>query len=537
MPKRVSPWLVLGVLLVSPAAGRAADAAAPPTFTLQVRSLDGLLDDAKYLATLAGKEDEAKQIDGFLRAKIGQKGLDGIDPKRPLGMYSLLARGANVGLIPIANEEAFLGLLENLNLKATKDDDGIYAVTPEFFPVTVYFRFANKYAYVTALTKTALTKDNLLDPESVLPANAANVVTAVWQLDQIPDALKQIGLQQVQMRFTEEEEKQQPGETEAQHNLRVQALRAISNQLTLAVKDGRRLEVRLNLDRTAQVLVAEANLTGASGSPLAKEFAHLGQSQSLFGGLTGPDAAMSALLHVALPDQVRTALGPAIDEGIRSGLAKEKDAAKREQARRFLDALRPTLKAGVFDAGFRLGGPVADQHYTFLGGARLKDGQKLEQALRDLVNILPPREKSLVKLDAEKVGDANVHRLDAQKTFDANARQTLGDNPIYLAVVPDALWLAAGPDGLGAIKAALAAAPKVAPQLQVEMALARLAPAIARGNKQNASQVTQAAAKAFGQGGKDKVVFSLEGGKALRVRFVLDAPVIRFLTALPQAGK
>src|SRR5437773_1305819 len=176
MIARISPYLACVCLVVGASATRAADARdQAPAFTLQIRSLDRVLEDAKYLATLAGKEEEAKQLDGLVKARIGPKGLEGIDTKRPLGMYSVLRRNVNVALLPIASEEAFLALLENLNIKASKEEGGIYAVTPENLPVPIYLRFANGYAYVTSPSKTALDKDNLLDPATILPRDDGNL--------------------------------------------------------------------------------------------------------------------------------------------------------------------------------------------------------------------------------------------------------------------------------------------------------------------------------------------------------------------------
>src|SRR5262245_30669397 len=112
------PRLSLCLAMVCLASGvpvvRAADARElAPAFTLQVRSLDEILDSVKYLATLAGKEEEAKQLDGLVKARVGPKGLEGVDTKRPLGMYSILRGSVNIALIPIASEEAFLSLLES----------------------------------------------------------------------------------------------------------------------------------------------------------------------------------------------------------------------------------------------------------------------------------------------------------------------------------------------------------------------------------------------------------------------------------------
>ena len=64
----------------------------------------------------------------------GDKGLEGIDTKSPFGIYgSVGADGFDssaVGMIPVANEKAFLDLLERLNLKPEKDEGGVYTVVP-----------------------------------------------------------------------------------------------------------------------------------------------------------------------------------------------------------------------------------------------------------------------------------------------------------------------------------------------------------------------------------------------------------------------
>src|SRR6266436_5861951 len=112
MIARISPYLACVCLIVGASATRAADARdQAPAFTLQIRSLDRVLEDVKYLAGLAGKEEEAKQLDGLVKARMGPKGLEGVDTKRPLGMYSILRRNVNIALIPIADDKAFLGLL------------------------------------------------------------------------------------------------------------------------------------------------------------------------------------------------------------------------------------------------------------------------------------------------------------------------------------------------------------------------------------------------------------------------------------------
>src|SRR3712207_7625953 len=49
--------------------------------SVRVKSLEAVLQNVKLLVGLAGREEATKQIEGLLRAKLGSKGLEGIDPR------------------------------------------------------------------------------------------------------------------------------------------------------------------------------------------------------------------------------------------------------------------------------------------------------------------------------------------------------------------------------------------------------------------------------------------------------------------------
>ena len=51
--------------------------------------------DFLYLAKVAGQEEKAKQFDGMIQSKIGDKGLEGIDPKKPIGAYGWVGKWAS----------------------------------------------------------------------------------------------------------------------------------------------------------------------------------------------------------------------------------------------------------------------------------------------------------------------------------------------------------------------------------------------------------------------------------------------------------
>jgi hypothetical protein len=535
---RVRLCALLTVLCLTAIPARPA-AAEPPALVVGLRSLDGLLADAKYLAGLAGREEEAKQFEGFFKVLTGPKGLEGIDTKKPLGLYGVIATNPGestaVALVPIADEKAVLALLERLNLKAEKGTDGVYTVRPENAPVPVHFRFANQHAYVTALNKSALAPDKLLNPADVLPAGGTATLTASLHFSRIPDEVKQIALQQMKLHLAHLKDEKAPGEAAVRQEFKAQAVQELADRVTTLVKDGSELAFRYQIDPKASELSAQLTLTAKPSSKLAAAIAGFGQSKSLFAGALAPDAAMQGLVHFALPESAQKALAPVVDELIRKALAGEQDAQKREKAAKVLKALEPSLKAGEVDAALSLRGPTQGQLYAFVAGVKLREGDALDKVVRDLVKDLPKDEQAKIRLDAETAGPVKIHRIDVQKELDAETRQALGTNPFFFAIRPDALFLAGGEGGLGVLREALAAKAGAGPQVRFEMALARLAPVLAKENKaapKVAGDVFTGADK-----GNDQIRLAVEGGPALTARVVLKAQVVKFFSLLEKSKK
>src|SRR5438309_493653 len=118
---RLQNWIAAGLLAVAVAvpASRAADAGpGTPTLLVRLKSIDGLIADAKYLAGLAGHEEQATQLEKTLPQFLGPKGLagTGLDTSKPWGLYAILdpqiPNSPAVALIPVADEEAFVNTLK-----------------------------------------------------------------------------------------------------------------------------------------------------------------------------------------------------------------------------------------------------------------------------------------------------------------------------------------------------------------------------------------------------------------------------------------
>ncbi|HLJ94982.1 MAG TPA: hypothetical protein VKU02_17535 [Gemmataceae bacterium] len=538
MRRRLSLALLGLAILIGPI--RAADDTSAPTLVVRVRSIEGLLNDIKYVATLAGRGEEAKQLEGLISSRMGPKGLEGVDIKRPLGLYGTLdanlVESTAAVLVPISDQKAFLGLLEGFGFKAKKEDDSIYSVNVENLPFPVYFKFANQYVYVTAREKTALNQNKLLDPTKVLAGSPNETVSASFRIDQIPDVFKQLITSQLEVKLADLEDQKQPGETEAQRKLRIQATKESAKQVTAFFNEGSQLALRLGADRSANELYLEFTLSAKPNTELAKSIARAASTPSLFAGLHSPSSAAEIFFHGAVPENARQQFIKSIDEAFHSGVDKEKDPNKRAVVEKLYNAILPTLKAGELDAAADLRGPTKNKHYAIIAALKLKDAQGLEKVLRDLREQVPPSEKQKIKLDAETVGSVKVHRLDIQEQFDEQAKKLFGSNPIYVAFRPDALFIAGGDGGITLLKEGLATKSGAVPPFKIDLSVARLAPLI--GDKQKAD-VNAVAQKAFGGTSKDndRIQFTAEGGKNAKLRIALKADVIKFFSLLDKANK
>jgi hypothetical protein len=527
-------WLsgMLMVLAATASVVRAGDGkAAPPTIVVRVRSLEAVIDNVKRIVSLAGRENQATQIEELIKTKIGPNGIEGIDLKRPFGGYAEISPDIGASgafMLPIADEKTFLSFLDNLPLEITKDKTGLYTVkTPG--PVPVLFRFAHKYMYVSALNPQALDPKNLIPPDKVFTGEQKEALTARVRLDQVPDPFKQIATIQFENVLAKVRDREQPGLTEKVRALSKETLKQIAEDFKSVLDDGAEITLSVDIDKDAGELSVNAALAGKSGSKLARKIADLGQSTSLFAGLAGPNTAVQMLVHFVPAEALRKAFAAVIEEGKAKALAIP-DEAKRKDAERLIKALTPTLESADIDAAFTLNRPEKAQHYNVIAAVKLTQGDDLAKTLQELVSShlkdIPENQRDKIKLDADSAGSVKIHRLDVQDSYDKNARAVFGANPLYLAFRNDALFLAAGEDALGALKKAIGAAAAPAPPLQLNVSVARLAKLLTIAGGPNVS---------FPGTDPGNVMLSIEGGSSLRLRLRTQLSVVQFFANVANA--
>jgi hypothetical protein len=535
-------FLVLVGTLPAPAAEATVDSA-NSALVVRIKSINGLLEDMKYVAKLSGKGDAAEQAASHVNEFSSDKGLEGIDPKKPIGLYGNVAEdpmsSRPVLMLPVADQKSVRELLEKVNAKLAKGDNDIYEVTNPYIPEAfhVYLRFANDYAYVTLNSKSLLATDKLADPGKFFGELGSATASISFRIDQIPESLKQLVLAQMEMHIAEDQDKPQPHhETPAQKHLRIEAAKLAGERIATLIKDGGQLKMSFNVDREGQKLVAQLDLAGIENSALKTDLAELGNLVSRFGAWQQSGDALDVLCHLSLPAKLHEAFAAVVDEHIKKDLQKEKDQAKREHAEKLIKAADATIKAGELDFGLRMIGPDKDSHYTLVAGLKLRDGKKIQEAIREILATQPEKERQKVTLDAEKIGDVSVSRLNVEDKLDRHAKALLGENPLYTAFTDDGVFLAAGPEAKKALGEGFEAKAKASALLQVDVQMAKMAPAMASHHGgQEAAAIKKAMADSFKGEGGDGLHLSIKAGDVLALSFSIDAGALRFITEIENA--
>jgi hypothetical protein len=538
MLRRTLPLLALFLV---PAFARADDVAQPtpsaPAVVIRLAPLDTLYDDLKLVGNMLGQKDLAHMLDEAIKAKLGPKGLYGIDGKRPLAFYATIGKDisdiSGVLMVPITTEKNFKKMLEALDWKVTAGKDGIHTVKQDLLPMDVQYRVANNYAYVGLLGQQdeLLKPANLLAPEKVFTGKQPAAVALSVRIDRIPEEARDALLMGIIENLGGMADPKKGGGKKGPKSFEDTIKGEFERILTNVFKDGEELTALIDIDSKAKQLVAEVSLTARANSELAKNIKSLGQRKTLFAGVLDKKAAVNGLVSFELPKGLREAFDQVVQDAKAKVLADTKDEKKKEQARKLLDALAPSLTTGDIDAGFSLRGPHKNKTYTFVAGFRLKEGNKLAAAVFELLKDLPESEQKLIKLNADQEGNVMIHRFDLHQVI-AEAKDFVGDNPLYFAIRDDALFVAIGDDGQNAIKDAVKAGPTDTAPARFEVGLARLAMLFDKGDG-----TSQRAAALLKKGDDARLVLTVEGGTELRLRFTMNLSVLQLFADRGVADK
>ena len=529
---RLKYLAALAVALVAAGTASAQPKAVEPTVEVRLRSVNDLVNKFEYVAGLAGKEEVAGQVREFLKMLSADgKGIEGIDPKKPIGAYATLDKDVTTSpiviLVPIADEKTFLNALGKYGLNSEKGDDGTHKVAVPIPGVeSVHLRFANDYLYISQKASD-LNAKTLLTPKAYFATDDGAAASLIVHLDRIPADLKTFLVGQFELGIAEELKKNgdKPAAEQKIAKLLVDSL--LSGVKGLA-DDGKQLSVKVFVDEKTDDLSAEVTLTAKSGSATAKNFAGLAGKTSLPAGIVATTgAAARANVKVAITDGTKKEFAAAVDALLEEAVKNAPDDQGKEVLKQIVAAISPTLKSGELDAAASLVGPSAKGHYHLLAALAVKDGKGIEKFAKQFDADYGALLGDFVafKFDVDTIGDFKLHQIEV-KAADDRMEQLTGGKTVWLATSDKDLAVSVEPDGK-LIRAGLKAKAVAVPVASGDVAAAKLIQLIDPSLK--ADELKALLKDAFGDSptGKDTATVSIEGGDKLTAKFKLKGKAIR----------
>ena len=533
------------LLLTAPAVSPAADKTVKtdgPTLMVRLQSINSLLDNAEYIAGLAGQEETAKQVLGFVKAlSSGDKGIEGVDTKRPFVLYANIveevSESEGVVMIPIADKDSFLALLkgDKLKLAVTDEKDGLYSVKVDQAPAPIYFRFANDYVYGTFKNRENVDVKKLPKPEEVV-GKSDSVLSIGFRVDRMPEEVKKFALGALETALAQAKDQPLPNETDSLKAVKVKAIDSLAGGIKSILFEGKEITFHLDLQPKKDEIAIEFEISAKEGSHLAKDFADLKSKKSIaFGSLVSSKSAIAMAWNLSVPASVKKVIGPAIDEAVKNALGMAPGEVQ-EAIEPLVKAIMPTLKAGDLDGGFMMAGPDAKNLYTLVIAAKLAEGKEVEKAIKELVKKIPEPVGSAFELESATAGEYKLHKMSLSNVpVDEKAKKLFGESDLWFAFRDDAVLFAFGPNGKEALTEAIGKKAATGPVAKLELAVTRLLPLA---EAQDAKSAQEVAKKVFGKEVTgDTLAFSVEGGDSLHIRVAVKGKVIRYAVLSDQAKK
>lgn len=529
--------LLMAVLVVGAMAVPAPAAAQnKPTIVVRFASVDAITAKGQYLAKLVDEADRFDLVVDFLKGFTGKGGVDGLDPKKPFGLYGKLGPAGIdsevVVLAPIKDVAAFLAFLKKSNVPVEKQKDGLFKVDVPNSPFPGYLRFANGYAYFTLREEKTIDPANLPKPETILPPDRIGLMTAILDLEQIPDGLRALVLQSIADAERTEKGKIQGDGTEQQIQRAAQEF--VFGQIRSIVKEGGPITLHLDANEAAKTLALTLGLAGKPGSGLAKSLADLGQAPSVAAGAIPGTSSIAATVNLTLPEKFRDLVVNEAEKAYKMLQAQEVDGALGKALTAYFEGFLPTLKGGTLDLGVGLV-PSAGGKWNLVSALRLVQGGDLEKGFKALANVLPEegRKQMQLKLDADKVGSVNIHSA-VSDSLDANAKRLFGDGSMFAAIRADALLVSFGEGGLATMKKLVGSGTQpgavASVRVNVPQVVGLLPPEIAR--------VVGPAFKKVYPGnapGRETAALTLQGGEELKLELSVPDTVLQLGSEIRKA--
>lgn len=505
--------------------------AAEPTVEVKIKAIKDLLPLAEYLGDLGGVAEQADQGAKFIEAMAGKKGIiEGIDINKPIGFYASMTPAVvdspMVVLIPIGDEKAFMNLLTGkLNINPEKEDDDVYSVTVPGVPPKVYFRFHKGYACATVLNKATLDAKNLIDPKDFFAKPETAIASVVVHVDRVPAEVRKTLLGQIELKLADEKAKAAKDPLEGK--IRDFTIDGSLSSLAMLLNEGKTASLKLNIDPKTDDIGLEFALSGQTGSDLNSLLAAASRKKAIAPQAATRDAIVSASVNLQVPESFKKKYGELVDQIIAAGLDNAK-GNDRDIAKKVLDAIEPSLKAGILEFGISLM-PSSNGKHEILSALRVASGKGIESLAKELAPFIPA-DQVKIKFDVEKLGSATLHEI--VPPANDETEKIFGSSSLWLTTADDLLVLGFAPNSASAKKLA-AAEPQNTPIFSFETSVTRLIPIVEPQTSPETIKVLIQEVYADGKPAtKDTIKLTVNGGEQLSVGVSIKGRAAKFLALL-----
>lgn len=517
-----------------------------PWVTVSFAGYDKLVADLGLIGQLGGNPGLGKQIEMMslmLPQGEGSKGPLALDTKQPWG--AVLTSGSDYyAFVPVSDLKPIMALAKAQLGKEIKSEKGVYE-----FPAngkTVFAVQKGKWAFLAdsadKLDKVATDPAPLLGD---LPQRYDLAVRA--SIKNLPESLRSQLLANLRA-GAEVGMEQFSGETEEDAAIRANMVKQSMEQLTTLVNEMDDVLLGWNVDAKTKTTYLDLELTAQTGSKLAGQFAEVKPGKTNFAGLLLPNATVTFNLidtnsdaEVAQMKSYLVGLRKSAIAGLENqGLSDEELKLATGLLADILNVVEKTIEMKKVDAAASL--VLEPEAMTFLGGAMIADGAKLDQAFQKLIAEVKKNEETadLVKVADATVDGVHLHTV-SLPTPDQQLAPLVGDTlEIVVGIANDKLLLAVGRDAEKTMKKAVgqlkATAGQEVPSLKLSVAATSLVKFISEVSDDDVKAQLSMAAGMLAQAGKqDHVTMTVQPiRQGMRLRLELEEGLLKAVGSMTQ---
>ena len=511
--------------------------AAEPALEMRVQSVKQLLSNAEYLGSLFDQAEAAKQFKAFIeQTGNGESGFEGIDIDKPVGLYAFVEKDVNKSrvtlMIPVKDKEAMLNAIkQRLNLTPEIEEGGHYIAHSPDFPQPIFLRFSDGYLHATTPNRAAIMPNMLLKPAQFFAAKQTTVASLIVRLDEVPADIRTTFFGLFEFGYTEQMNKNlEPGTYKA--DVLNFASDLFLGALKQVVMEGQDLKATFDVKPELDEFDLKVTFDGQADSDLQKTLTSWKGRSSVAKRINVPkNPLLQQQAHFALTEPKRIKWAELVEKTIEQELAKIDDGVERNISKTAIDAVKPTLKAGVLDFG--LIATETDKGLNSVVAIKVVKGTEIAKTVQTF-SLFAEKKDVEFKFNIEEINGVKLHKVTIK---DENFAKLTGTKFVWLGTSDDILLASVEENGEAIRKAAQGDAGS-SPISKTELSMARFLTFIEKINPNEPFQET--AKVTFGEKGPkglDTIKFDVTGGETMTIQLKTKGSLARFFFQLDQLKK